>query len=130
METQAPVDGAVGGAIAGLFGIVFLLAGLAASIFFIVSMWKVYAKAGRPGWGCLIPIYNLYLLLRMAGMSGWWLLACFVPLLNLVPTFMIPFGVAKNFEKGVGFGVGILLLPIVFYPILAFGEARFVGPPD
>ena len=43
-------------------------------VLIIAAMWKVFTKAGHPGWACLIPIYNIYILCKIAGRPGWWLL--------------------------------------------------------
>ena len=101
--------------------------GLAITILLIVSLWKVFTKAGRPGWASVIPIYNAYILCKIAGKSGWWLLLLFIPLVNIVILILIGIGVAENFGKGAGFGVGLGLLGFIFYPILAFGDAQYRG---
>jgi hypothetical protein len=93
----------------------------------IVAMWRVFEKAGQPGWGSLIPIYNLYLMLQIAGRPGWWLILCFIPILNLV-LLVLPFDIARSFGKDTLFGLGLLFLGFIFYPILAFGDAQYIGP--
>ena len=98
---------------------------IALAVFFIATIWIVFSKAGEPGWACLIPIYNWYVMVRIAGMPWWYFLLLFVPLVNIVISIMIQFGVAKHFGKGVGFGFGLLFLGVIFYPILAFGSARY-----
>jgi hypothetical protein len=100
---------------------------LAILIFMIVSLWKVFSKAGEPGWVAIIPILNVYYLLKVAGKPGWWLILCFIPVLNLIPAILAPLGVSERFGKGVGFGIGLLFLPFIFYPILAFGSAQYGG---
>ena len=87
--------------------------------------WKMFAKAGRPGWASLIPIYNTYVILRIAEKPGWWLILLFIPLVNLVVWILALAGLAANFGKKDGFVVGLLLLPIVFMPILGFGAAVY-----
>ncbi|MBN2029590.1 signal peptidase I [bacterium] len=94
-------------------------------LFYIIVMWKVFVKAGQPGWGILIPIYNVYLILKIAKRPGWWLILYLIPVVNLIIAIMIQFDIAKNFKKGVGFGFGLLLLGFIFYPILAFGDAKY-----
>ena len=96
-------------------------------VFVIVSMWKVFTKAGKPGWGAIIPFYNVYLLLKIAGKPGWWLVLYFIPLVNIVIAIIACIGVAQNFGKSAGFGVGLALLGFIFFPILAFGDAQYVG---
>jgi len=91
----------------------------------IVAMWKVFTKAGQPGWAILVPIYNAYVMLKIAGKPGWWLILLLIPIVNIVIGIMALAGLASNFGKGGGFVVGLLFLPFVFYPILAFGSAEY-----
>lgn len=97
-------------------------------IFLIAAMWKVLTKAGQPGWGILIPIYNVYLLCKVAGKPGWWLLLFLIPLVNIVIAILLAIGIARNFGKGGGFAAGLILLPWIFYPILGFGSAQYSPP--
>lgn len=112
------------GAGLGLFAIVYL--GLI--VFLIATMWKIFTKAGKPGWASIIPIYNLFVMLDIAGKPGWWFLLMLIPFVNLVIMILVIAGIAANFGKGGGFVVGMILLPIVFYPILAFGSAQYQAP--
>jgi uncharacterized membrane protein YhaH (DUF805 family) len=110
------------GIFAGVFMFVFLIG------YFLITafmFWKVFTKAGQPGWACIVPIYNLYVLTQVAGKEWWWVLLCFIPLVNVIAFIMISLGVAKNFGKGADFAVGLFLLAIVFYPILGFGSAVY-----
>jgi hypothetical protein len=91
----------------------------------IVALWKVFEKAGQPGWTAIIPIYNWYILLKVAGKPGWWLILMFIPIANLVIAFIACMGVAENFGKGAGFATGLFFLCFIFFPILAFGEAQY-----
>lgn len=109
------------------FGIVPTIIGLVVAIFMIVAMWKVFVKAGRPGWAVLIPIYNTYVFLKIAGKPGWWLIWFFIPLVNFIVGIIATVAFAQNFGKGAGFAIGVIFLPIIFIPILAFGEAQYVG---
>ena len=93
-------------------------------VLMFASMWKVNVKAGLPGWGAIIPIYNGTLILRMAGRPSWWLVLWFIPLANLV-LLRVPFDIARRFGKRYLFGLGLLMLPYVFYPILAFGDSQY-----
>jgi hypothetical protein len=99
---------------------------LAIIVLVIASFWKVFTKAGQPGWAAIVPIYNAYILLKIAGRPGWWLLLYFIPLVNLVIAILVSIDVAKAFGKGGGFGVGLLFLSFIFYPILGFGDAAYV----
>ncbi len=92
-------------------------------IFELVAMWRVFEKAGESGWAAIIPIYNTYVLLRIAGRPGWWLLLFLVPIVNLVIGVIVLIDVAKRFGRGVGFAMGLLFLGFIFWPILAFGDA-------
>lgn len=115
---------------AGLFAIsstlfLFVLAILA---FIIISMWKIFTKAGEEGWKSIIPIYNLYVLLKIVGKPGWWLLLFCIPFVNYVFIIWTYNMLSKSFGKDEGFTVGLVLLSIVFFPILAFGSALYQGP--
>jgi hypothetical protein len=102
----------------------------------IAALWKVFVKAGHPGWAAIIPIWNLYILLKVIGRPPWWLLlflvGVIVPfvgwILLLVLGVIIALDLAKSFAKSTGFAVGLFLLNFIFVPILGFGEARYVGP--
>jgi len=96
-------------------------------ILIIVSFWKVFEKAGHPGWASIIPIYNTYILIKVAQQPWWWLILMFIPLVNIVFALLLSLEVAKKFGRGTGFGVGLFFLPIVFYPILAFGDDRYIS---
>ena len=100
---------------------------LAITVILIVSIWKAFTKAGQPGWAAIIPIYNAVVLFRIAGKPAWWVFLLLVPLINVVILFMVYISLAKNFGKGAGFGVGLVLLTFIFFPILAFGSARYQG---
>ncbi len=106
-----------------------VILGLGVWVFIIASLWIVFTKAGQPGWACLIPIYNLYIMCKIAGKPGWWLLLMLIPFVNFIIAIMLCIALAEKFGKGAGFGVGLALLGVVFFPILAFGDARYQGTP-
>jgi len=108
-------------------GILFIIIAIAGAIFLIAAMWKVFEKAGQPGWGVLIPIYNIYLLLVIAGKPGWWLILFLIPLVNLVISILVYRDLARNFGKDALFGLGLAFLGIIFWPILGFGSAQYIG---
>lgn len=108
-------------------GLAFLLAVIIAA-FMLVAMWRVFTKAGQPGWGCLIPFYNIYLMLKIAGKPGWWLVFFFIPVINLVVQIVMLIDIARNFGRGGWFAAGLIFLPIIFFPILAFGDSVYQGP--
>ena len=96
-------------------------------IFMIVCVWKIFEKAGVAGRKSIIPIYNGVCFFKICGMSGWWVL--FAPFCLCIPCIVATFKLAKKFGKGVGFGFGLLFLNIIFYPILAFGDAKYQDAP-
>jgi hypothetical protein len=95
--------------------------------FAVIVQWKIFAKAGEPGWACLVPVYNCMVLSKICGRGEMFGLLLLVPCVGLVIGIMLTLDLAKAFDKDAGFGVGLLLLPVVFYPILAFGNAQYVG---
>jgi len=101
------------------FGVIIML---------IAAMWKVFSKAGQPGWASIIPIYNLYIMTKIGGKPGWWVLLMFIPIVNIIFLIWTYNMVAKSFGKDEGFTVGLILLGIVFWPILGFGSAQYIGP--
>lgn len=94
----------------------------------VVSMWKVFTKAGKPGWASLVPIYNIYVMLQIAGKPAWWLLLFLIPLVNIYAIVMTYLAIAKAFGKGTGFALGMIFLSGIFWPILAFSDAKYLGP--
>ncbi len=101
---------------------------LAISILMIIAKWRVYEKADQPGWAVLIPFYNYYVLLKIVGKPGWWLLWFLVPLVNIVVVIWVTNLLSKSFGKNVAFTLGLIFLPVIFYPILGFGKAEYQGP--
>jgi hypothetical protein len=96
----------------------------------IISMWIVVTKAGRPGVSQIIPIWNIIELVRIAGKPLWWVvLILLVPIANIIMLIITYHGISKAFGKDAGFTVGLLLLPFIFWPILAFGKATYTKPP-
>jgi len=111
----------------GSLGTVPTLIILALIVFMIAAIWKVFTKAGEPGWACLVPIYNIIVLLKISGKPIWWIVLFIIPIVNFIISLLVSLGLAKNFGKGGGFGVGLWLLGPIFFPILGFGDAKFVG---
>jgi hypothetical protein len=106
-----------------------LLAGIAFIIAIFVALWKVFTKAGRPGWAAFIPIYNSYVLLKIVGRPGWWLLLLLIPFVNIIVGIMVTLDLAKAFGKSVLFGIlGLLLFSPIGFLILGFGGAKYQGP--
>ena len=113
----------------GAGGIVTMIVYLAFMVLFIAGLWKTFTKAGEPGWAAIIPIYNLWVFVRIAGRPWWFFILCLIPLISIV-AIVLPFDIAKMFGKGMGYGLGLLFLPFIFYPMLGFGDAQYGGRPE
>ena len=109
------------GAIAAM-GLFFWILSMALGILKIVSLWKIFKKAGKPGWASIVPIYNIYIMCEIAEKEWWYILLLCVPFVNIYAIIVLYNGMAKKFGKGGGFVVGMILLPVVFFPMLAFGK--------
>lgn len=94
----------------------------------VVSEWKIFTKANKPGWACLIPIYSTLVLLEIIGKPWWWIFLFFIPIVNLVFAIWMINLLSKSFGKDEAFTVGLLLIPIIFYPILGLGSSKYIGP--
>ncbi len=90
-------------------------------------MWRIFEKAGQPGWAAIIPIYNVYIMLKIAKRPGWWLILMFIPLINIIIGIIVTIDIANNFEKDTGFAIGLILLGFIFWPILAFDSSTYIG---
>ncbi len=110
------------------FGAIFLIIYLAIIIFIIAAVWKVFVKAGKPGWAAIVPIYNVIVLLEIVGRPLWWVLLFFIPIVNFIVAIIVYIDLAKSFGKSAAFGIGLLFLGIIFFPILGFGDAEYQGP--
>ena len=97
-------------------------------VLLFAAMWKVFTKAGQPGWACLIPIYNVYIWCKIVGRPGWWVILAFIPFVNIIIGIILCIDLAKSFGNGVGFGLGLAFLGIIFFPILGFGSSQYQGP--
>lgn len=106
-------------------GIGFIAIMLFIVVFMIVSMWKIYEKAGQPGWASIVPIYNIIVYIKIIKKPMWWILMFLIPVVNYVFLIWSVNLLSKRFGKDVGFTIGLLLLGFVFYPILAFGDAKY-----
>lgn len=114
---------------AGVVGLIFILIYLAFVLLIIVGMWKMFTKAGKPGWASIVPIYNIFVLIEITGKPLWWIVLLFVPFVNFVVAILINLALAERFGKGGGFAVGLILLPVIFVPILGFGSATYQPAP-
>ena len=116
------------GFLVGTLGFMFSLAAIIFGILVIIGMWKVFTKAGEPGWMSLIPFLNTYKLYKIAWGNGWLFLLGLIPIVNIVVYIMVSIKMARAFGMGTGFAVGLILLPSIFYLILGFGDSVYYGP--
>ena len=108
--------------------IAIVLCSLAVAVFLIAAQWKVFAKAGQPGWAAIIPIYNIYIMTKIAGKPDIWTLLCLIPVVNIIFVVWLYNMISKSFGYDEGFTVGLCLLGIIFWPILGFGRSKYLGP--
>ncbi|MGI8583905.1 MAG: DUF5684 domain-containing protein [Chitinophagaceae bacterium] len=94
----------------------------------IIAWWNIFEKAGQPGWKAIIPLYNAYILLKIVGKPDWWLLMFFIPFVNFVFIIWTYNMLSKSFGKDEAFTVGLVLLGFIFFPVLGFGGAMYLGP--
>ncbi len=119
---------AAASAIGAGFMIVYYVICLALAIVMLVAMWKMFVKAGKPGWACIVPFYSQYCLFDIAMGNGWLFLLSFVPCVNFVMAILCYFRLAKAFGRGTGFGFGLVFLTPIFMMILGFGKDEYIGP--
>jgi hypothetical protein len=98
-------------------------------VLLVISGWKVFEKAGQPGWAALVPIYQYWILVKIVGKPPLWFGLLFIPCVNFVILILLFVALATVFRKSVGFGVGLVLVPFFFFPMLAFGDATYEAPP-
>ena len=103
------------------------LVSLSLMIIFLGSGWKIFQKAGIPGWHACVPIFNIIQLSRISGKSGFYALLLFLPLVNIPACIFLFLGLARNFGKGKKFALGLMLLPLPFFPLLAFDTSSYLG---
>ncbi len=111
----------------GALGVGYIIFMLLIAVFYIICYWKVFEKAGQPGWAAIVPIYNIIVMLQIVGKPVWWIILMFIPCVNIVIALLIYLDMARVFGKSTGFGVGLFLLGFIFLPILAFGDAEYQG---
>jgi len=103
-------------------GIFMWIVTMAIGILMIISMWKIFTKAGKPGWAAIIPIYNIYIMCEIADKPWWYILLLCVPFANIYAMFVIYDGIAKKFGKTTGFTIGMIFLPFIFFSILGLSK--------
>jgi hypothetical protein len=102
-----------------------VILGIVIGILMIASVWRVFSKAGEPGWASLIPFYNLFVFVKICGKPAWWMILFFVPVANIVAWVVTSFALAERFGKETLFGLGLCFVGFIFWPLLAFGEAQY-----
>ncbi len=119
-----------GGNAAGAgIGIGITIVYLAILVLWVAGMWKVFEKAGEPGWAAIVPIYNMVVLLKIVGRPIWWIILLLIPFVSFIIWIVLCFDVAKRFGKGAGMAIGLAILPFIFFPILAWGDAKYNPAP-
>lgn len=110
------------------FIIIYVIVTIVTLLILLISRWKIFTKANQPGWAVLVPIYNTLVFLKVIGKPWWWLIMFVIPFVNLIFLIWALNMLSKSFGKGTGFTVGLVLLPLIFYAILGFGSAKYLGP--
>lgn len=126
MTTSYDYSPAVAGTLALFSGILGIVC-LAWAVLLIVAYWKIFTKAGEPGWASIVPFYGNYIAFKIAFGNGWLFLLCLVPVVNAVISIILIFKLAQVFGHGIGFGFGLLFLSPIFFLILAFDSSEYVG---
>lgn len=95
-----------------------------------ISVWKIFVKAGQPGWAAIVPIYNYIVMLDVVKKPTWWIILLIVPVVSWIIAVMVMHNLAKVFGQGMGFTLGLIFLPFIFLPLLAFGDFRYIDDID
>jgi hypothetical protein len=105
-----------------------MLISLVLAVIMIIALWKIFTKAGEPGWAAIVPIYNAYVEFKIAGMNPWMFLLLFVPIANIVVAIIVALKLGERFGKGGAWSFFLLILIPIGYLILAFGKAQYSPP--
>lgn len=114
------------GALAGVVLFIWLIA-LILGIFMAVCLWRIFAKAGKPGWAAIVPVYNGWVLFEIVGYPGWWAILSLIPFVNIFPAIMMLvayYKLGKLFGKSDLFSILLIFFPVILLPVLAFGSAQ------
>lgn len=111
-----------------LITMLLLVVELIAAAMSIMVMWTIYVRAGQPGWASIVPIYNMVVLMNIAGRPAWWFVLMLIPVVNFIIWFMVCMDLAVAFDRGIPFAAGLFFVPFIFFPIMAFGEPDYIGP--
>ncbi len=122
-STSTEVSGASLALLLTLFIVWFIIA-----ILMVISIWRLFIKAGKPGWAAIVPIYNIVVMLEISGKPMWWIAMLFIPFVNIVFGIMIYYSFVKAYGKSDGFAVLAIFFPYIMYPIMAFSsKTQFIG---
>jgi hypothetical protein len=117
-----------GSIFAAIFGGFGMICWLIFVVILIAAMWKIYVKAGKPGWAAIIPIYNIWVLMEIIGRPGWWLILFFIPFVNFVISIIVAIDLAKVFGKSAVYGIVLLwFFNVIGFLMLGFGDAKYQG---
>lgn len=137
LTNNTTTDSGLSGFFGGAFIVTFLLIGIVVYVVMVISLWKIFEKAGVEGWKAIIPIYNNWVMAEIAGKPGWWALVSLggiIPLVGFIASIaglvlfiLISIELVKKFGKDTGFALLLIFLPVIGYPILGFGDAKYQG---
>ena len=100
-------------------------------VLLIIAMWKIFTKAGKPGWASIVPIYNVIVMFQIIGLNPWLLLLYLIPVVNFVVAIVFSImqasRLSKAFGKGTGFTLGLFFLNPIFLLMLGFGDSKYIG---
>lgn len=100
-------------------------------VLLIIAMWKIFTKAGKPGWASIVPIYNVIVMFQIIGLNPWLLLLYLIPVVNFVVAIVFSImqasRLSKAFGKGTGFALGLFFLNPIFLLMLGFGDSKYIG---
>lgn len=120
--TLMPLQSGDGGGTVGFIASIVVLAVV------IAGLWKAFEKAGEPGWAAIVPIYNLWVMVRISDNAWWWFVLFLIPIAQIVALIKVSIDVSERFGQGLLFGVGLWLVPVVFWPLLGFGDYEYRSP--
>jgi len=126
-DEAAAAAAAAAAAVTGVATVILLME-LAVIVLVLAGLWKIFSKAGKPGWAAIIPIYNCVVILEIVGRPIWWIILLLIPCVNIVIMIILMVELAKSFGKDGAFAVGLILLAPIFLLILGFGSAKYQGP--
>ncbi len=124
MENYDPYSGGIMAAM-GAFAFVYFII----LVVMVAGLWKVFDKAGKPGWAAIIPIYNIIILLEIVGKPTWWIILMLIPFVNFIIAIILCHQLSLSFGQGMGMTILLIILPFVALPVLGFGSAKYSGAP-